>query len=488
MININRKKFIAFQRSNTGCSELAHASSNPQAGGGGGRSRADPGAGTDADGEKVLQRTSSLLQNKAFTDVTFIVGPPSASKKYVGHRVLLAMTSPVFEAMFYGDMADKSKVIRIADIAPIGFENLLRYAYTDNLKLQTVDDAMLTAYAAKKYILPHLLRDCFAFIEKHVTPQTVCQVFEFAQVMEAFPLVHQCLNIVDRQTYHVLTSPNFPNVALHTLETIVRRKYLNLYSEYALYSAVVQWGQEECSRRNLEKDMDNVRGVIESVLPLVRFLAMSPEEFCKGPAKSGLLSKEECFSVFMNMAIPGIVPLPKGVSMEGAKRTSPPEYFVARRYQAVSFHAPSRPLRLFGLKFTVPTRDVFLVGIGFPVRQDLGSYSVRQPKFEGQLRCSYRVQEDRKERDELDISFTLAKDKDVRIKFKKPIFVRKGLEYELELQLSALMSDDVIVPSLKNRKKEDTVEGVTFQFAAFQRPHMSNVLEILELSDLLFYY
>lgn len=76
--------------------------------------------------EKVLQRTSSLLQNTALSDVTFIVGPPSASKKYVGHRVLLAMTSPVFEAMFYGDMADKSKVIRITDIAPIGFENLLR--------------------------------------------------------------------------------------------------------------------------------------------------------------------------------------------------------------------------------------------------------------------------------------------------------------------------------------------------------------------------
>lgn len=40
------------------------------------------------------------------------------------------MTSPVFEAMFYGDMADKSKVVRIPDLAPIGFENLLRYAYT----------------------------------------------------------------------------------------------------------------------------------------------------------------------------------------------------------------------------------------------------------------------------------------------------------------------------------------------------------------------
>lgn len=86
----------------------------------------------------------------------------------------------VFESMFYGEMADKSKVIRIPDLAPIGFENLLRYAYTgmrflfrlwfvstiksqnyrctDSLNLNSVKDAMLTAFAAKKYLLPHLLR------------------------------------------------------------------------------------------------------------------------------------------------------------------------------------------------------------------------------------------------------------------------------------------------------------------------------------------
>ncbi|KFM66741.1 BTB/POZ domain-containing protein 3, partial [Stegodyphus mimosarum] len=160
--------------------------------------------------EKVLQRTSSLLQNTALSDVTFIVGPPSASKKYVGHRVLLAMTSPVFEAMFYGDMADKSKVIRITDLAPIGFENLLRYAYTDTLNLTTVEDAMLTAYAAKKYLLPHLLRECFVFIEAHVSPKNVCQVYEFATVLEAHHLIYECLNIIDRQTHHVLTCSTFP--------------------------------------------------------------------------------------------------------------------------------------------------------------------------------------------------------------------------------------------------------------------------------------
>ena len=123
--------------------------------------------GTDA-ADRLVSRTSNLLQNKSFTDVTFIVGPPSHSKKYVGHRVLLAMTSPVFEALFYGDAADKSKVIRIPDLAPVGFENLLRYAYTDSLNLVSVEDAMLTAYAAKKYLLPHLLRECLKKNNKNV--------------------------------------------------------------------------------------------------------------------------------------------------------------------------------------------------------------------------------------------------------------------------------------------------------------------------------
>lgn len=48
----------------------------------------------NGDTDRLISRTSNLLQNKSFTDVTFIVGPASHSKKYVGHRVLLAMTSP----------------------------------------------------------------------------------------------------------------------------------------------------------------------------------------------------------------------------------------------------------------------------------------------------------------------------------------------------------------------------------------------------------
>lgn len=115
----------------------------------------------------------------------------------------------VFETMFYGDMADKNKYIRVPDVAPIGFENLLRYAYTDSLNLGSVEDAMLTAYAAKKYLLPQLLRECLTHIEHNITPSTACVVFEFAQVLNSQQLVLQAMNLIDRQTISVITSKSF---------------------------------------------------------------------------------------------------------------------------------------------------------------------------------------------------------------------------------------------------------------------------------------
>ncbi|XP_067138703.1 BTB/POZ domain-containing protein 3-like isoform X1 [Centruroides vittatus] len=439
-------------------------------------------------GENLVERTSSLLEKKTFTDVTFIVGPGSSAKKYTGHKVLLAMTSPVFKVLLSGDMADKAKVVRVNDISPIGFENLLRYAYTDNLSLETVEDAMLTAYAAKKYALPHLMRECIGYLETNVCPKSVCDVYEFALNMEAHLLVFLCLNIIDRQTYHVLTSSAFLKIPFGILEKIVRRPYLNIYSEYTLYNAVFMWAEQECKRKKLEPEIENIRAMLDPFLPHLRFLAMSAEEFCKGPAKSGLLTIEECFNVFMNLAVPGSSQVPKGFSTETAKRTSPPEYFVCRRYKTLSFSSPSRPLRLFGARFSVMNRDVFLVGVGFPVRQERSYYSVRQHKIDGVFRILYRPIEGKlSEREEYDVQFVLSKDKDVRVKLNKPFYIRKGLKYDVELHVHSLLVEDIVVPVLKNRKKEDTSRGVTFQFYPFQRVKIANVLEILEFSEILFY-
>lgn len=153
-----------------------------------------------------------LIFNKSHfvTDIIIMMKTKWLIKNNSTFRYFLtAMPGSVFETLFYGDMADKNKMIRIPDVAPIGFENLLRYAYTDSLNLNSVEDAMLTAYAAKKYLLPQLLRECLNYIEKNIAPSSACAVYEFAQVLNSHQLILQAINLIDRQTYSVVTHKSF---------------------------------------------------------------------------------------------------------------------------------------------------------------------------------------------------------------------------------------------------------------------------------------
>lgn len=204
--------------------------------------------------------------------------------------IKMTLCSTVFETMFYGDMADKSKYIRIADVAPIGFENLLRYAYTDSLNLNSVEDAMLTAYAAKKYLLPQLLRECLTYIEHNIGPSTACVVFEFAHVLNSQQLVLQAMNLIDRQTISVITSKTFVHVQGSTVEFLANRKYLTLNSEYNLFNAILSWAHAEVRRRQLDPaDWQVTRSILSndnSILSAIRFLSMSQEEFARAVART----------------------------------------------------------------------------------------------------------------------------------------------------------------------------------------------------------
>ncbi|GIX83423.1 hypothetical protein CEXT_97291 [Caerostris extrusa] len=56
-------------------------------------------------------------------------------------------------------------------------------------------------------------------------------------------------------------------------------------------------------------------------------------------------------------------------------------------------------------QFTVINHDIFLVGVQFPVRLDTNFFSVRQPKYDGNLRFLYKIQEDKIEREDMAVSF-----------------------------------------------------------------------------------
>lgn len=73
----------------------------------------------------VKARCKQLLINGQWTDCTFFVGPKSEQTIIKGHKLILAIASPVFEAMFYGSMAEKNE-INIDDVKPDAFNALLQ--------------------------------------------------------------------------------------------------------------------------------------------------------------------------------------------------------------------------------------------------------------------------------------------------------------------------------------------------------------------------
>lgn len=74
--------------------------------------------------EKVIQERKKLFWGQeCFQDVTFTLADKVQVK---ANRMILALCSPVFEKMFFGNLSEKRDPIPIVDIDSIAFESFLK--------------------------------------------------------------------------------------------------------------------------------------------------------------------------------------------------------------------------------------------------------------------------------------------------------------------------------------------------------------------------
>ena len=69
-----------------------------------------------------LTGNQSLFDNPELSDVRFLIDDQTV----YGHKQTLAMGSPVFKSMFFGDLKEDREVIEIKDLSSTGFMNALR--------------------------------------------------------------------------------------------------------------------------------------------------------------------------------------------------------------------------------------------------------------------------------------------------------------------------------------------------------------------------
>ena len=244
----------------------------------------------------IGERCKFMFNNELLSDVKFVVrdseGGSESMKKIPAHKFLLAISSPVFHAMFYGELAEKKESIDIPDCNHKSLLELFRFMYSDEVNLNA-DNVMQVLYLAKKYMLPSLADKCTKFLRENLDASNVLHVLPDAEKYEAKDLVDHCWEVIDDQTDEVVKSDGFVAIEKSVLEALVQRDSLNV-KEVELFQAVDCWATKECEKQGLAAEGSVKRRILgERVVKAIRFPVMEQKEFAEVVLDCDLLTKDE---------------------------------------------------------------------------------------------------------------------------------------------------------------------------------------------------
>lgn len=266
--------------------------------------------------EKISERGKYILKTGLWSDCKFIVSNAQNKKEFKAHKLILSMSSPVFEKMFQNGFNESDSDINIVDIQPEAFGAMLNYIYADDIKIQSFDQACELCYIANKYMMPNLLKHCTSYIWKDVNYTNACRGYEFAKLFDQHQLMEKCKKIIQNQTSAIVAHASFTEIQLSTLKMVLEENALNI-SELELFKAVENWTRAEFERRDIcgNEHFEKQQAIYAELIPHICFLSMKPIEFAEGPAVSSLLTKDQSFAILMNLSSPNSsYPMPNGFS------------------------------------------------------------------------------------------------------------------------------------------------------------------------------
>ena len=242
----------------------------------------------------VLERSCHMYNNPFMSDIKFTCA--DSTKSFYAHKYVLATSSVVLHAMFYGDLADTKPVVHLSDTDEGSLREFLRFLYTDKCDL-SADNVVSVMYLSKKYIVPSLTKKCVEIMKNILNVDNVLIILEQAIHFDEGKLEKECWHLVESHAAEVVATEAFSNINQKTLVCLLRRDYLKV-QEVLLFQAVLKWCDVQCPKKQLEVSGENRRAVLKDAVYDIAFLSMTQEDFAKHVHSSGLLSAEEMVSIY----------------------------------------------------------------------------------------------------------------------------------------------------------------------------------------------
>ena len=230
----------------------------------------------------IKERTTVIFNNELLSDVKFMVPVSEAEsetrKTIPAHKLVLAIGSPVFYAMFYGKLADTKDCVELPDCEYDSLLEFLRYLYSDEANL-TGSNVMCVLYLANKYMVPSLAEKCSEYLRENLSTANVFSILPHAKKFEDKDLENRCWEVIEENTEEAVTSDDFVTLERSLIESVVKRERLTI-KEVDLFKAVDLWATKESERQRITADGETKRRIIgEDTVKAIRFPVMSEKEF-----------------------------------------------------------------------------------------------------------------------------------------------------------------------------------------------------------------
>lgn len=221
----------------------------------------------------LYDRVKKLLVSYEWSDCSFSV----AGQKFKAHKLILGISSPVFEAMFYGPLSSNDDIL-ITDIQPDIFQLILNYIYTDTVEISTIDQAFELLYASRKYLLEHLTEICIAYIQANISVDNVVEVLNYPDYMQDAQLISFSLKLFCQHASYLLQEKK-SSITYPCLKAFLESDQMNI-SEKDLIKHVFEWSRYCCKQNNILDTFENRRDLLKSngIFKLLRFLILTINE------------------------------------------------------------------------------------------------------------------------------------------------------------------------------------------------------------------
>ena len=395
-----------------------------------------------------------MLNNNHLSDVKFVAlqrsGENDSKKAIPAHKFILAISSPVFEAMFFGELAETKDTIELPDCEYGSLLELFRYMYSDEVNLSG-SNVMGVLYLAKKYMVSALVDKCSKYLQLNLDPSNVFSILPTAQRYEEKELIDRCWEVIDSGAECAVNSDGFETIERSLLEALVARDTLAI-EEVELFKAVDTWATKQCRKQGFEVSGKMKRKVLgEQIVTAIRFPLMKHDEFAAAVLDTNMLTCDEIVNFF---------------KFYSSTLTSPLGFSETPRVKQAAFPRCDRFQSVSEEFFTYRSDNHYLI---FKVDKDVMLHGLR---LLGSKNNKYTV--DLKVRNCDQSTVIVSKSGTFTAKgfqykgfsihgfdvlFDPPMHLKKGIRYRLEALISG-------PPSLMGTDGLSTVRssGVTFQF------------------------